>query len=490
MIAWAIRSLAEPRKEQPGSRGATTIVSSKATTLGYAVPNVIATNITPPSIQAGQQTIHFFPDVALVVQGKKIGAIGYSNLEVQSRPSPFIEERTVPADAKVIRYTWKYTNKKGGPDRQFSGNYQIPVCLYEEAYITSKDGLNELMQFSRAGVVEPFSGALGDLARRTGQAKEPSHDKPNWNALLATDGVLAKDTAPRSDKPVARRNKGASGPMEEQIKEPLPKLLGELDDLVGADEAKEKIRRLSALAAANQARRERGIKVAAQTYHLVFAGNPGTGKTTFARLIARIFHSLGYLKKGHLVEVDRSGLVGGYLGQTALKTQEVVDKAKGGVLFIDEVYALVNHDDQYGQEAIATLVKAMEDLRDEIIVIVAGYTERMEGFLNANPGLRSRFRETLHFKDLTVDQLYEVFQGMVRRHGMALTSDAACAVRECIESSLKRADETFGNAREMRRLFEQTLECQSVRITTDNVITDAELTLIEAEDVRQASAAR
>jgi len=155
------------------SAGATQTVSSKATTLAYSVPKVIATNITPPSIQAGRQTIHFFPDVAFVVEGNKVGAIGYGNLDVQWKPSPFIEERTVPADAKIIRYTWRYPNKKGGPDRRFSNNYQIPVCLYEEAYFTSKDGLNELIQFSRTGVVEPFSNALHNLARRTQQAKTP-----------------------------------------------------------------------------------------------------------------------------------------------------------------------------------------------------------------------------------------------------------------------------------------------------------------------------
>ena len=328
-------------------------------------------------------------------------------------------------------------NKKGGADRRFDRNYQIPVCLYEDAHFTSDAGLNEVIQFSRTGVVQPFSDALNNLALQTGEGKKVSHQDTKSDrsiqpvsALGAVSEEIVKDIMKEitsGSKAIAAIKKENQPDIEKPPKEPLAKLLRELDSLVGAREAKEKIRRLTALAAANQARRERGFQVAAQAYHLVFTGNPGTGKTTFARLISRIFHSLGYLKKGHLVEVDRGGLVGGYLGQTALKTKEVIDKAKGGVLFIDEVYSLVARDDPYGQEAIATLVKAMEDLRDEFIIIVAGYTGRMEQFLDANPGLRSRFREVVHFEDMTADQLYEVFEGMVSRY--AIRSNSPCDAR-------------------------------------------------------------
>jgi len=222
---------------------------------------------------------------------------------------------------------------------------------------------------------------------------------------------------------------------------------------------------------------------------MVFTGNPGTGKTTFARLVARIFRSLGYLSKGHLVECEQSDLIGRYVGETPHKTKAVIDRARGGVLFIDEAYTLAagsesgREDYSYGQEAIDTLLKSMEDLRDDLIVIVAGYPAKMEAFVNSNPGLRSRFRETIVFEDFSEDQLFDIFAGLLARQDMRMTKRAAAIVKLYISEAVATSDEGFGNAREMRTLFERALEHHAVRVHADGKITDEELTVIDEADI-------
>jgi SpoVK/Ycf46/Vps4 family AAA+-type ATPase len=219
---------------------------------------------------------------------------------------------------------------------------------------------------------------------------------------------------------------------------------------------------------------------------MVFSGNPGTGKTMIARLMARIYKSLGILSKGQLVEVDRSGLVAGYVGQTAIKTSEVIEKAKGGVLFIDEAYALTNRGGtDYGQEAVDTLLKAMEDNRDDLIVIVAGYTELMEEFVHSNPGLESRFNRFLHFPDYTVDEMMAIFDMRCSQNGYTLNTDARDLLRSLL--ALYSLDvKGFGNARGVRNLFERAVSAQANRLATDPEITKDDLMLLTADDIRQA----
>ena len=248
-------------------------------------------------------------------------------------------------------------------------------------------------------------------------------------------------------------------------RESVDDVLAELDALVGLEEVKAEVRKIVNLAKVNEARRAQGLKVPPMTYHMVFTGNPGTGKTTVARIVARAFAALGIAKKGHLVETDRSGLVGRYAGETAVKTNEKVDQALGGVLFVDEAYQLVSGDsDDYGKEAIATLLKRMEDDRDNLIVIAAGYTDEMRDFLDANSGLRSRFAKTIEFADYSAPELAAIFRSMAKKNEFVLSEDLDKGLDDAIKKLTAKRDRTFGNARFVRQLFEDSTARQANRL--------------------------
>jgi Holliday junction resolvasome RuvABC ATP-dependent DNA helicase subunit len=240
----------------------------------------------------------------------------------------------------------------------------------------------------------------------------------------------------------------------------LAELLADLDDLVGLEKVKTEVHRQAELLRVQTKRAAKGLKSPDVTRHLVFVGNPGTGKSTVARLVGGIYRALGLLDGGHVVETDRAGLVAGYLGQTAEKTSALLATAYGGLLFIDEAYALVG--DQYGDEAIATLVKAMEDHRDELVVIVAGYPEPMERLIAANPGLASRFRLTIEFDDYTDDELAEIFSRQCATSDFTPTSDCLVALRLLLARTER--DESFGNARFVRNTFEAAVVRQAWRL--------------------------
>ena len=233
-------------------------------------------------------------------------------------------------------------------------------------------------------------------------------------------------------------------------------------------------------------RKEHDLPTPKMSLHMVFSGNPGTGKTMIARLMARIYKTLGVLSKGQLVEVDRSGLVAGYVGQTATKTQEVIDKAKGGVLFIDEAYALNGGgENDFGQEAIDTLLKAMEDNREDLVVIVAGYDGLMDRFIHSNPGLESRFNRYLHFDDYTLDEMLAIFE-MQCRKGCYELEDAA---RDDVKALIAEANTNsiaFGNARGVRNIFEKVLVNQANRLAERNDVTREDLMRITEADVQKA----
>ena len=277
----------------------------------------------------------------------------------------------------------------------------------------------------------------------------------------------------------------ATGALEEQAPpRPLEELLAELDALVGLERVKADVRQLINFLKVQKLREEQGLKTMPASRHLVFYGNPGTGKTTVARLVSQIYRTLGVLRRGHLVETDRAGLVAGYVGQTAIKVKEAATRALGGVLFIDEAYTLSSGGaNDFGQEAVETLLKMMEDHRDELVVIVAGYTGRMQEFLDSNPGLRSRFNKHIHFDDYGVEQLVKIFKTFCQKADFKLTEGAEGGLTSIFGVLTASRDETFGNARAARNLFEATLSKQANRLVVLPKVDREILSTIEPADI-------
>jgi len=284
----------------------------------------------------------------------------------------------------------------------------------------------------------------------------------------------------------------AAGPAGEPAEAELPparsleELHAELDALVGLGPVKAEIKLVADLLTVQNMRRERGLPVAETSRHLVFTGNPGTGKTTVARLLAEIYRTLGVVSKGQLVETDRAGLVAGYIGQTATKVDEMVTSALGGLLLIDEAYSLARGDDRdFGQEAIDALVKRMEDHRDDLVVIVAGYPAEMSMFIDSNPGLRSRFPKSIHFPDYTSDELVAIFRSMCERNHY-VADDAALEMVRIRIDAIPRG-KGFGNGRVVRNLFEASLATHASRVVGLENPSDHDLSAISAEDVAAAA---
>lgn len=268
-----------------------------------------------------------------------------------------------------------------------------------------------------------------------------------------------------------------------EISKPLDDLLEELNSLIGLEKIKREVQEMVNFLKVQKLRESKGMPNIPTSKHLVFYGNPGSGKTTVARLLAEIYKSLNILSKGHLVETDRAGLVAGYVGQTALKVQEVVENAQGGILFIDEAYALSGDGKDYGPEAIETLIKLMEDNRDDLVVIVAGYTGKMNHFLASNPGFKSRFNKYLLFDDYSPEELLNIFLKFSDDNGFSVTKDAQNKLLEIFSSLYENRDDTFGNARLARNIFESAVNNQANRIISINKITEDILSTIEVDDI-------
>lgn len=274
-----------------------------------------------------------------------------------------------------------------------------------------------------------------------------------------------------------------------EVEQEIAKLQKQLDSLVGLPNAKKELHNLINFIKIQSLRVDHGLTSFPITYHLVFSGNPGTGKTTVARIIGQIYKHLGVLSSGHFVETDRAGLVAGYVGQTALKVQEVVNKAKGGVLFIDEAYSLINDkQDAFGKEAIDGLLKAMEDLRDDLVIIVAGYTELIEDFLQSNPGFKSRFNHFVQFDNFSTDELYDIFAMLCQTNDYQFGEAFAQHMKTQLRHMPIETIPNFSNGRYIRNLFEKLVTIQSNRLIQQATISREELMTFEEQDILQGIA--
>ena len=311
----------------------------------------------------------------------------------------------------------------------------------------------------------------------------PAPKTPEKPKAPENGGSPEKPTTPAQPK---TPEQPAASKEEVPPPEKMEDLQAELDGYIGLAAVKKEVKALVNLVRVYQLRREHDLPTEELSLHMVFSGNPGTGKTTVARLMARIYHSLGILSKGQLVEVDRSGLVAGYVGQTAIKTRKVIDQALGGVLFIDEAYALNGSgENDFGQEAIDTILKAMEDHRDDLVVIVAGYDGLMDDFIHSNPGLESRFNRFLHFDDYTLDEMMAMFDMRCKKACYTLAEEAREPVRAYIAQASRDAV-SFGNGRGVRNLFEKLLTAQANRVAGLETVSKEDLMTILPADVAAA----
>jgi len=325
--------------------------------------------------------------------------------------------------------------------------------------------------------LDEFNDLLGSMKQAEDAAKELMEE---INALPTAKDQPTAATAISPDVPEA----------EPAVEPTMEELMAKLDELVGLDEVKQSVHSLVNLVKVRKLREENELPNPPLSLHMVFTGNPGTGKTTVARILSGLYKVIGVLSKGQLIEVDRSGLVAGFVGQTAIKTTETVTSALGGILFIDEAYSLapeVGNGNDFGREAIETLLKLMEDNRDDLIVIVAGYSEPMRRFINANPGLESRFNRYFEFADYNGDQLGEIFDSMCKHSEYDLTEDAQTFANNHFQMLFITRDSNFGNARDIRNFFEKIVSVHSDRVSKLEAPTREDLKTITLEDLEQAT---
>ena len=345
--------------------------------------------------------------------------------------------------------------------------------MYNDFYGPSDD-YRTLVQRKEKNVRDKVNQLSGDTNRSSGAGSASS-------AISIETEVETMEEAAK--KPVAVATKTPGDDTEEK-KEPEKSGMEELNELIGLETVKHDVEELIGLAKVRKMREEKGMKAVPVSLHLVFSGNPGTGKTTVARILGKLYKEIGILSTGQMIETDRSGLVAGYVGQTAIKTQKKIEEAMGGVLFIDEAYTLNQEGENYGQEAIDTILKSMEDHRDKFVVIVAGYTELMKDFIGSNPGLRSRFNKFFEFPDYTADELQQIFMMQCNKYQYKLTEEAEAEARARIIKMEAEKDENFANARAVRNLFEKIITNQASRVADLENVDEETLSMITIDDFK------
>jgi len=343
------------------------------------------------------------------------------------------------------------------------------------AYLDSLSGFDDLL-----GTIRQAENAAKELLDETTASVKKSNKSEQPE-------IKENETASAGKAPEENEEQTEEAPVEEKT---LDELLEILDGLVGLDNIKQNVKSLINYVKIRGLREENELPNPPLSLHMVFAGNPGTGKTTVGRILSELYKAIGVLSKGQLVEVDRSGLVAGFVGQTAIKTSEVVTSALGGILFIDEAYALapeMGAGNDFGREAIETLLKLMEDHRNDLIVIVAGYSDPMERFITSNPGLESRFNRYFFFEDYNSEELYDIFDSMCVKSEYILTDVAKDYAREHFKKIYEERDENFGNARHVRNFFENIVTVHSDRVSTLEGHTRDDLITVELEDMEKAT---
>lgn len=368
----------------------------------------------------------------------------------------------------------------------FNNPLNINYSIGEDESQQSKSNfaLPPMMQLTQNDCLLPYATTLHRSAIII--AKFDDHVSQKEEKLL--DRIYQEIHNPipsfKKDYEVYERKQKKSSTLE---KKNLKAALKELNSLIALSDVKEEINTLVNFVKIQKQREDEGLKTADLSYHVVFTGNPGTGKTTVARLLAEIYRELGVLEKGHLIETDRSGLIAEYAGQTAVKVNKVVDQALDGVLFIDEAYALVGENqDNYGKEAVATLIKRIEDDRDRLVVILAGYSDEMKTFIDTNPGFQSRINRYIHFKDYEPAELMDIFKLFCKKAQYTLSSAAEEGIKQYLTDVFQQRDKNFGNGRTVRNTFEQTLENQANRLSKTSEINKDLLITLELEDVPTA----
>ena len=385
-------------------------------------------------------------------------------------------------------------------------NDDLLRSLYDDMFGTSSgsSGKGSDRGASESGAGKgPGRGTAGNRPDgRKNNARPAGRPVTDKSKAPAKKPVLSEDDAVKNAQDALSEAKNLLKDMDEQLaipagpggsdggaeaeapQEPEKDPMEELDQLIGLASIKSDVKELMDFVKIQKMRKDQGLKSVPVSLHLVFTGNPGTGKTTVARIIGRLYKQIGVLSKGQLVETDRSGLVAGFVGQTALKTQEKIKAAMGGVLFIDEAYALTsNEQDTFGQESVDTILKAMEDHRDDLVVIVAGYTAPMEKFINSNPGLKSRFNKYIEFPDYTTDELEQIFYMNCEKYDYVVEEEVKHQIRSLIVLRKLQQLENFANAREVRNMFEEIITNQARRVAAMENPTQEDMMKITLEDL-------